>query len=202
MTDPAAASHLTCGIAVRAASGETRCGDRAVVTGSPELAVVAVIDGLGHGPDAADAADRAADVLAQSELRTPPDLLDQCHAALHRTRGAAISLATVTRTGHLQWSGVGNVAGRILHTGPRRSTGLVARAGIVGHRLPRLRAETVELDDGDLLVLFTDGLDPTTARDVAHRKAPQPLADTLLQQHARGTDDALILTAQYRARPT
>lgn len=202
MTSLPPVPHLDHGVATRAAAGESACGDRALVAPTPHGAVAAVIDGLGHGPDAARAAQRAAELIADAPEDSPVELLQRCDAELRRTRGAAISLATVQVSGRLRWGGVGNVSGRVVPSGTARSTGLITATGIVGSRLPRLRGHSVDLVDGDLVVLFTDGLDDTVITDLACSQYPQPqtLADTLLDRHATGTDDACVLVLRYRTR--
>ena len=72
------------------------------------------IDGLGHGGEAARAAQAAAEVVRASPSRDLVTLVQDCHAALRGTRGAAISLAFVSAAnGRVTWLGVGNVEGRV-----------------------------------------------------------------------------------------
>lgn len=199
MTTLPAVPHLDHAVAVRAAESEWACGDRALVAPTLHGAVVAVIDGLGHGPDAAIVAQRAATVIADTPDGTPSELLDRCDTALRGTRGAAISLATVHVSGRLHWGGIGNVSGRVVPSGATRSTGLVTATGIVGWRLPRVRDHTAHLADGDLMVLFTDGIEDSAIADLSVSRDPRTLADVLLKRHAIGTDDACVLVLRYKA---
>ena len=73
--------------------GEDVSGDRHVAASAAHGLAIAVIDGLGHGPDAAFAAGRAAEVVEGHPDAQPEELVRLCHEALQRTRGAAITIA-------------------------------------------------------------------------------------------------------------
>ena len=81
------------GVAGLAHEGDDRSGDVAVFAASERGGLVAVIDGLGHGDAAADAAEAAAEVLHAQVDDPPQELLERCHEALRRTRGAVMTLA-------------------------------------------------------------------------------------------------------------
>ncbi|HEY3252745.1 MAG TPA: hypothetical protein VGJ91_02315, partial [Polyangiaceae bacterium] len=85
-------------------------GDLHVVEALPHGALIAVIDGLGHGPEAAAAARAAAAILhARAELSVQ-ELLELCHEGLRKTRGAVMTLASLdTRSSTIDCCGVGNV---------------------------------------------------------------------------------------------
>jgi hypothetical protein len=71
--------------------------------------------------------------------------------------------------------------------------------GIVGHQLPGLHPRDVDLEPGDLLVMATDGIARSFTEDVrALGAAPTLLADAILEDLARPTDDALVLVACYQ----
>ena len=85
----------------------------------PEGALVAAVDGLGHGGEAARAARRAGDLVRERPSRDLVVLAERCHKALRDTRGAALSLAFVCPgDGTMTWLGVGNVEGRVLSGDP------------------------------------------------------------------------------------
>src|SRR5512133_4294578 len=102
-------------MAMKCRRGEATSGDLGIVTLLPEGVLVAGIDGLGHGEEAARAAGKAGEVLRERPGRDLVLLVQLCHAALKGTRGAAISLAFVSPSeGGVTWLGVGNVQGRVL----------------------------------------------------------------------------------------
>lgn len=163
-------------------------------------AMIAAIDGLGHGSEAADAADTAAATLTAHDTDSPVALMRHCHDSLGRIRGAAITIVTIRTAGGIRWVGVGNIHGRLVMDGAGRSKVLTTRPGIVGSRLPRLRAEQIELKEEGLLVLTSDGVDESAARNLRVAADAQDMADQLLDRHATGDDDALVLVARLDAR--
>ena len=144
----AAREPVEWGVATRCRRGEATSGDLAVVTLLPEGALVAAIDGLGHGGEAARAARRAGEVVRESPSRDLVLLVERCHAALQGTRGAAISLAFVSPSeSTMTWLGVGNVEGRVLSGDPsatRPKGSLALGSGVPGHELPPVRAATLD----------------------------------------------------------
>lgn len=176
-------------------------GDRFCVIPTPAGVLVAVIDGLGHGSEAAEASARACEALTEASGRPLPEALERCHAALRRTRGAVIALALFPSTSQdMQWLAVGNVEGLLLH-GPAhraRREAIVQRPGIVGHGLPHLLTSTLPVAVGDTLVFATDGLERGFGQALSSGSAkPADGAGALLRRFATGNDDALLLLARY-----
>jgi serine phosphatase RsbU (regulator of sigma subunit) len=190
-------------IAAAPMPGENVLGDHAVVAVADGCAVAAAVDGLGHGAQAAAAAEAAASVLARSAGQNPAAVLLDCHRALHDTRGAALSLASIDLREHkMAWLGVGNVEARLLHGAepvpPTES--LLLHAGIVGHALPRLSTQTMRIVRGDVLIFVTDGIRRDFADSLELSGSSREIAERVLEQGAHGTDDALVLVVRYLAR--
>jgi phosphoserine phosphatase RsbX len=194
--------ELDVGVAQRTMTGERRSGDRAVLAPYPGGALVGAIDGLGHGDAAADAAAAAAQVLSAAPGEDPDALLRRCHRALAKTRGAVMTLAWIDVPARmLRWTGVGNVEGRLVRSGddPRVPTeGAFVRGGVVGYNLPAIRVTTTALADGDLIVLATDGIASDFGRAIERAGAAQVTAERILDAHARGTDDALVVVVRFQ----
>jgi serine/threonine protein phosphatase PrpC len=166
--------------------------------------LVGVLDGLGHGPEAAAAARAAVATLRKHAHEAVLPLLQRCHRALVGTRGVVMSLAFFQGgDGSMTWLGVGNVECVLLYTNlaarPARParTSLVTRGGIVGSELPQLRAEVLSIAPGDTLVVATDGIKDGFADGLSAETPPQRLADQVLARSCKGTDDALVLVARY-----
>ncbi|RMI32410.1 stage II sporulation protein M [Nocardia stercoris] len=190
-------------VAGRALPGQRVSGDRSVVldTGGGSV-LFAVLDGLGHGPAAADAADRAVQVLSENRAEPLDVLMVMCHRAMADTRGAAVSLALFDAGDRLQWLGVGNVDCRVIGAGPGkpvvRATALLT-GGIVGYLLPsNLQTQTVPVRPGDLLVMATDGIVGEMVERIDLRAPTVEISRAVLAGHAKDTDDALVLTARRR----
>ncbi|HKS05062.1 MAG TPA: SpoIIE family protein phosphatase [Gemmatimonadaceae bacterium] len=192
-------------VASRPKPGERTTGDLSLVMPHHDGTLVAVIDGLGHGEAAAEAADAARVVLAREPGDTAISHIKRCHDALVRTRGVAMSIATIdARRATLTWISVGNVEGLVVQSGPdghASRSRLITRGGVVGSALPQLRAEIIPLAPGDLLVFATDGIDQRFADDFPRdARSADEIANGVLAQFAKTTDDALVLVARVGER--
>lgn len=201
MPERAAREAVEWSVATRCRRGEATSGDLAVVTLLPEGALVAGIDGLGHGDEAARAARTAADVLTEGPSQDLVLLVQRCHAALKGTRGAAISLAFVSPSeSGMTWLGVGNVEGRVLSADPsatRPKGWLALGSGIPGHELPSVRAATLDVRPGDVLVLATDGIEASFADSLDISGSTKAISERILANHWKPSDDALVVAVRY-----
>ena len=192
------------GVAGTAMEGEARSGDLAVFAGYAGGALVAVLDGLGHGDAAADASAIAAGVIRAHRSAPPAELLERCHAALRRTRGVVMTLAWFDlERRQLAWAGVGNVEARLVRGaaayGDRHDSALVL-GGVVGYKLPAVRPATMPLLPGDAVAFATDGIESDYSASLAPGVPAQRLAERILARHAKGTDDALAVVVRYVPR--
>jgi len=195
------AAVIDWGVATLTLPGERESGDLHLVKPVRAGVLVSVVDGLGHGAEAAAAARAAVAALSRHAQESVLPLLQRCHQALAGTRGAVVSVALFDRAdGSMTWLGVGNVEGVLLYAdagGRRGRERLVTRGGIVGSELPPLRAEVLAVAPGDTLILATDGIQSGFADDLAVEAPPQQLADQILTRSGKRTDDALVLVARY-----
>lgn len=187
-------------VAARPFPGETASGDLHVVRPFRDGVLVVVIDGLGHGHGAAAAA-RAASAALEGYAHQPPmSLVSRCHQELRKTRGVVMSIASFNApSGTMRWIGVGNVAGILLRadaTG-QRDEALITRGGVVGYQIPALRETEISVNRGDTLVLGTDGIGGGFTEHLTPGDPPQQIADRILEQHGKTTDDALVMVARY-----
>jgi phosphoserine phosphatase RsbX len=189
------------GVAAQCRRGEVTSGDLAIVTRLPDGALVAAVDGLGHGYEAARAAEAAGKVLYEFASQDLVPLVERCHGALRRTRGAAISLAFVSLLkSTMTWVGVGNVEGRVMSGDPsatRLKGSLALGRGVPGHELPTMRTATIDVRPGDVLVLATDGIRTAFADSLDTSGSPQAISDRIMAGYRRPTDDALVVTVRY-----
>jgi serine phosphatase RsbU (regulator of sigma subunit) len=188
----------------RARPGENVCGDRLIaVDVNGTGALIGVLDGLGHGVDAAEAAKRGVDVLRAARAEPLDVLVRRCHRALSGTRGAAMTLAHIDfRSDTLSWIGIGNVTADLVAKHPAgvevRSSARLA-GGIVGYRIPEtLTPQEVPIRPGDLLVIASDGIVEDHLDDIDFSASSLAIADDILHRHAKDNDDALVLAARHR----
>jgi len=188
-------------VAHSAHPGETESGDLHFVRAYEGGTLVAAIDGLGHGPEAASAARRAAETLERHHTEPLDDLLEHCHASLRRTRGAVITIAAFDgRRNTMSWLGVGNIEGTLVRAEPAEERGresVMLVGGVPGHQLPRLRVVELPVAAGDMLLLSTDGIRAGSLELVGGGDPPRALVERIVELFGKGTDDALVLAARY-----
>lgn len=174
--------------------GETECGDAWRIAVGRQRISVLLVDGLGHGRDAAAVAAIATAAFPQLATESPEAALTGLDAALRGTRGAALSVAVIdeaTRT--TRFSGVGNVDGRLLAAG--RSEHLIPQSGIVGHVMPAVRATNTPWPLRARIVMHTDGIaqrwhiDAYPGLVTAH---PALIAGVIYRDFGRDRDDVTV----------
>lgn len=188
-------------IAGRPLAGERKSGDAALVLTVGHRLLVAVVDGLGHGDEAAMAAEVALATLRQHADEPLTTLFKQCHERLQTTRGVAAVLAVLdTLESTLVWAGVGNVEAVLVAAKPgarRAKQWLTNRGGVVGYRLPVVEARAVPILVGDLLIIATDGIDEGFVAEELQPDTPENMAHSILEQHGKAADDALVLVLRW-----
>jgi len=188
------------GVAKYVLPGQDESGDHHLVCCSRGGILIAAIDGIGHGEEAANASKAAAALLRSSVGEPIISLVGQCHERLRATRGVVLSLAFIEpEHGMMTWLGVGNVQGVLMRSdrtkGHVQET-LLLRAGVVGSRLPDLQATVLPIDRGDTLFFATDGVRGDFSVSLSARENPQRAADRILGQYRSGNDDALVLVVR------
>lgn len=187
--------------------GQAVCGDAWDAwprdAGAPERLLV--VDGLGHGPDAAAASAEAVrlfrDALAADPAWPADELLRALHRGLRATRGAAVALVDVDAR-EVRLTGVGNVAGVIVgrdDAGRVATRSMVSHNGIVGHEMRKVQTFAYPAAPDDLVVLHTDGL-ASRWTPGAHpgllARSPALVAGVLYRDAVRGTDDATVVVTR------
>ena len=191
---------LLIGAASRPHPGETVNGDRIQIEQRGAIHRIAVIDGLGHGPDAAAAAGRAVDALTAIPDADVPACIRACHEALRGTRGAALSVIRIDLdAGRMTFAGLGNVEGVLVS--PARKHLLISQRGIVGVLAPRIQQTEEDLPDSFIVMLCTDGIRSGGRRELQFGAiaSAEALANDLLANWSREDDDAAVVVASRQA---
>ncbi len=175
--------------------GEIRCGDAWSYVSSPERLVVLLVDGLGHGKSAADAAQEAVSTFQQQANRSPGEIMTYLHGALKKTRGAAGAVAEIDfRTKQLTYAGVGNISGVILSRAVSRN--LVSHNGTLGAIMVRNQEFKFEWPDDGVLIMHSDGIqsrwDLSSYPGLMSRHAAV-IGGVMLRDFRRLRDDASVL---------
>ncbi|HEV7498411.1 MAG TPA: ATP-binding protein [Vicinamibacteria bacterium] len=191
-------SRLEIGAVSLPKSGETLNGDAWLAGPTARGTRILVVDGLGHGPVAHDAAQAAVAAFRAAPGESVEAAVETCHLALRHTRGAALAVTEVdVEAGVVRFAGVGNVAGAIWDGS--RSHHTVSHNGTAGHGLVRIREFSYPWPKGALLVLASDGLATRWTLEsypgLAARD-PSLVAAILYRDHSRKRDDITVVVAR------
>lgn len=174
---------------------EQVCGDTWRVVDTGQQLAILVADGLGHGPQASEAAERAADVFVRDPFSSATDFYMRAHGRLQGTRGAAVARALVHADGRVHFAGVGNIASSLV--GASGGRGMPSQNGTVGAAMRReVSSLQYEWPEHGVLLLHSDGIASRWSLDgypgllVRH---PAVIAAILLRDFLRGRDDATVV---------
>lgn len=177
---------------------EQACGDAWSVRQDKRAASFMVVDGLGHGPAAALAAQYATETFEARTALAPADMIDAMHVALRPTRGAALAVSTLRfDTGEMRFAGVGNISACLEINGAPKQ--FISHNGIVGHNVRKVQEFVLPCQDGALYVMNSDGLgrqwniDAYRGLRLCH---PALIAGVLYRDFSRGRDDVTVLVAR------
>jgi len=193
-----ALEHETLGAVVVAKPGEEACGDGWCAHEDDEARTLMVVDGLGHGIEAAVAAHAAVTRFQRARGLAPQALLEALHEALRPTRGAAVAVARLHwRSATVSFAGLGNIAAALIGTdGAVRR--LVSHNGIAGHNARKIQVFDYPCREG-LLVMHSDGVSTHWSLDRYPgllRAHPLLVAGILYHHHGRRRDDATVVAAR------
>lgn len=176
--------------------GEEACGDAWGVRSVKGRLAALLVDGLGHGPEAAVPAASALSLFHRGAPESPETLAGGMHDALHGTRGAALSMTVIDeRARTVRFCGVGNVEGRVLS--PETNRHFIPQNGIVGHNMPpAIQPSTLPWPVHGRLVMHSDGISSQWNADQYPgllARHPALLAGVLFRDFARSRDDVTVL---------
>jgi stage II sporulation SpoE-like protein len=182
-------------------AGEAVCGDAWGWRLRDNRLAVLVADGLGHGVHANEAAQAAVEVFDRQHEETPQRLVEDVHAALRATRGAAVSaLALDLERSVARYAGLGNIGCVFaLPTGARQS--LVSHNGTAGHQAARVQEFNYPFPRHSVAIMYTDGLGShwdINAYPGLKNRHPSLLAGILYRDFGRRRDDVTVVVARHR----
>jgi len=157
--------------------------------------LMAVIDGLGHGGEAYMASQKAREYVEDHAAEDVEEIIRGCDRHIRKTRGVSIGLVRIDRnTSRFFCCGVGNVETRILNKRPRHP---MSTAGIVGYNVRKVRKFDYPYNAASVVIIHSDGVsirfDPSKYPYL--RREPQRVAEQIINQCGKETDDATILIA-------
>jgi anti-sigma regulatory factor (Ser/Thr protein kinase) len=194
-------SPIDVGVISVPVKGEEVCGDGWGAKKISNSVMFMVVDGLGHGILAAEAAREAERIFAMSETDSPTPVLQDSHDSLRKTRGAAMAVTSLQLDRQLvSFAGVGNIGASIV--GTETSRGMASHNGIVGHHLQRIQEFSFPWNADSILVMHSDGL--KSGWDLKRypgiwNKHPALIAGMLYRDFSRERDDVTVLIAKNRS---
>jgi len=195
---PGASNCFSLGVVSLAVRGESENGDGWAIRDNADHSFFMVVDGLGHGIFAAEAAREAERVLNNSHSTSASSLLRDCHDALKKTRGAAGAIAEISQTkGTLTFAGIGNTSATVIDQRSRR--GIASHNGTLGHQIHKIQEFTVPWHKDSILIMHSDGLG--TKWDLNEypglaSKHPSIIAAMLYRDFQRERDDVTVMVAK------
>ena len=174
--------------------GEIECGDAWSLVEGPDGIGMFVVDGLGHGAPAAEAAQAGIEAFMVDPLAQPQDILLRASATMSKTRGGAAACARITHDGAVSYAGIGNISGTLVSE--TASQGLASHNGTLGMPLRRIHQLEYRREPGSLVVMHSDGLTTRwTLKDRADLLAHHPaiVAAMLYRDQSRNRDDATVV---------
>jgi serine phosphatase RsbU (regulator of sigma subunit) len=160
--------------------------------------MVLIVDGLGHGFGAAEAAQEAVATFKQRMSLSPGEILSYINDALRKTRGAVAAIAEIRPSeNRLVYAGVGNISGVVLTGETSRS--LVSHNGTLGISTPKIQEFSSAWPADAVLVLHSDGIH--TKWDLFQypgllARHPAVIAGALLRDFRRQRDDASVVVVK------
>lgn len=179
--------------------GQDVSGDAWAVRVMADKLWVTLLDGLGHGPLAAEASRRAVDIFMRADHGiAPADLLRDVHLGIKSTRGAVMALAKFEPANAiLSFAGVGNIVS-IVSSGDATQH-LLSTDGTVGYNMRSVRPTQTTWSQGNVFIATTDGV--STRWNLNRHpgllsRHPSLIASVLHRDFARDADDATIVVVK------
>ena len=188
---------------MRPCDGETLSGDVVLMQSQEGGVFAALIDALGHGPEAHQLGVQLSAALSgwlpQATPPEPAGALAVLHESARGTRGAAAAIAWLDDRTLEGWvAGVGNVRCRLF--------GAVTRTvefadGVLGQRVRSPRPVAFALRPADVVILFSDGVAGRFRLDdypsLGLDPAPE-IAFNVVRRFGKGADDASCAVIRCR----
>lgn len=183
------------GAMTRPVSGQEHNGDAYIIRRFDDRQLLAIIDGLGHGTGAMEAAREAVASIEKNALQPVETIIRSAHSALRSTRGAVAGVALIDcATGVIEYAGIGNTDFRVY--GGRETLRFISLNGTLGSRLDRVKVFKEQLPKVATIILSTDGI--SERWDAENYPGllglhPQVLCAAVMRDFSRPNDDATII---------
>jgi negative regulator of sigma-B (phosphoserine phosphatase) len=179
----------------RPKEGQIVSGDAYTVIEQEAGLLVALVDGLGGGEEAAVAARKAIETVETHADKRLKEITEICHRQMHGTRGGVMGLLRIdSASRQISYVGVGNIGIYVLSA---RSIKPISKNGILGHnQLPSLLEQTSQYDEGDTFIMYSDGISTRFLNDVQQirrSRDPEELATSIMTGYGKPIDDVTVV---------
>ncbi len=194
------AENLAYASTVRPFPGQALSGDSTLVRELEQGLFIAIVDVLGHGPEAHELTLTIDDYLSRYASFDLAGLIVRLHDHLRGSRGAAVGLCAIDpASGSLEYTGIGNTAIRRFGSAETR---LVSQDGVLGQNMRSPKPQLLQLQPGDLILFYTDGVsDRFAAADYPGLAwhSPQEVVSNVVQRFGKDHDDAACIAVRCPA---
>jgi negative regulator of sigma-B (phosphoserine phosphatase) len=181
-------------ITQRTLTGQTVCGDIALVVNKDTGVLVVVADGLGHGADANQAAKAFCAYAKEHAKEDIKDIIIDSSRVMSQTRGAAGLLMDLdTKNGVVAVAGVGNIE---LRAKAKERVAPVSMPGILGRPLRKVKRFEYALNRNDLFIIFSDGISSRFDIEKYQNLSVREIAKGILNEHGKVHDDATCVVVR------
>lgn len=187
--------HFCLAHAVRPCQGEYISGDEILFQRKADYAIFGVIDGLGHGRAAAEVAQAVRIYFEEKEgTKDLIELVKTAHQNFLGSRGAVIALVKVFNNGDLEYLGIGNIRARIIRSHDDQIE-LIPKDGALGIRMRTISSCKEKLNNGDRLLLFSDGVSRNLIRQksLMPKRNPIKFVHNVIKSFGKMHDDASVI---------
>lgn len=192
-------NRVSYAVICKSLAGQIECGDDYLIKEINDGTLFAVVDGLGHGPEAAFAAKKAIQQLDASADQSIETQVRLCNEVLYGTRGVVMTAMKIDLQYKLAYLAIGNVIGviwKVDHNGKLIKDSIFMNNGTLGTRalpLPSMVVKTIDLSPGDTVILATDGLKPQFESEPPKFDSPARIAQHMFNTYRNIHDDGLVL---------
>ncbi len=176
--------------------GQKTSGDWTGIEETKEETHFLLMDGLGHGSEAADSSTSVGNYFRRNFNLSPESLWEGMFQEANAKRGGVLGFGEIHHEKEeLTFFGMGNVQAAIYQYGEKPKH-LISKSGLFGKDQNLPKPQILPFPKGAILVLHSDGLSNVTSKDFPselYGKESPVIAAYLMHKKIRNTDDASIL---------
>jgi anti-sigma regulatory factor (Ser/Thr protein kinase) len=179
--------------------GEQVSGDGYCIRETPEGFRLLIADGLGHGPEAHAAAEKACEAFYTCPEHSATETIRFIHERIRKTRGVVGLVVFFDRAaGKWNIAGVGNIAAR--WTGYNSSRTYVSYNGIIGFNIPgSMNDQVLSQEEFGQFIACSDGIksrwDLNKFPGIGHHDG-MIIASAIYKEFVRGNDDTSVIVCK------